>query len=463
MTTRRSSATAPPSQADSYAGTQQQERLLRLGAFLLMVGMLVFPLVPSPLLGMDWRRVVAPALALLRTPLPPDPIDLWLVVLLPRPLGQWLNWGLAAFLAFVVVTLIMHLGAIYAQRTRPLHQPRSYLRVTIPASAPTKPVDAVTLLKSLHGMVPASNPLQPAPAPLMLCWTARPERPIQQALSLAGPDSLVMSLQKRMQGITSGTKVIAIDDPLLAELQPGRWLCGAEARTVAGDALPIAVVGTAQTLLSGLLPTLAPQAGVYVASVRLIVEPIPDRLWRLDVLALRERLKRDAGTEEQQALSAKAAGPAFRCRLLLLAVADEPAAGVAQVATIGAALAGSAQAVALSAQRLQAGPVQLLPAVVPPRPPCPRRQRWLGLISGVLLAAMLALLLRRSGLALTYPLAWAVVPLVFWLPLLTLAAAWRRRTDAELPLRHATLLAGVLPPRNPRVVPLWWPWLGRVE
>jgi hypothetical protein len=30
-------------------------------------------------------------------------------------------------------------------------------------------------------------------------------------------------------------------------------------------------------------------------------------------------------------------------------------------------------------------------------------------------------------------------------------------------LRHAALLGGVLPPRNPRVVPLWWPWLGRVE
>jgi hypothetical protein len=29
--------------------------------------------------------------------------------------------------------------------------------------------------------------------------------------------------------------------------------------------------------------------------------------------------------------------------------------------------------------------------------------------------------------------------------------------------QHAAITGGLLPPRNPRVVPIWWPWLGRVE
>ena len=64
---------------------------------------------------------------------------------------------------------------------------------------------------------------------------------------------------------------------------------------------------------------------------------------------------------------------------------------------------------------------------------------------------------------LAHPLLWAVPPLLLWLPVLALAARWRKRTDADLPLRHAAILTGLLPPRNPRVVPIWWPWLGRTS
>jgi len=460
----RKGTTRPESQAASYARQKGQQHAMRLGALLLIVTACVLPRIPSPIMGLDWWKSVRPSLIFLWISLPPDPIELPLLGTVPQyPALQWLAWGLAAFLAFVALTLVMHVGALYAQRTRPLGQPRTYLRVTVPASAPGKPTDALVLLKSLHGMVPPGNPMQPAPAPLMLCWTARPERKIQQGLSVAGPDSLTTSLQKRLQGITSGTKVIAVDDPLLAALQPGRFLCVAEARLLAGAALPIAVVGKEHTLLAALLSALAPQAGVLAAGVRIIQEPIADRRWRLDVLALLEQLKLDAGTDEQQALKAKAAGPAFRCRLLLMAVADDPQAGAAQVQTIAAALAASAQAVAANTQRLQAGPVQVLPAVVQAPPHLPRRHTCVGLLAGVLLAAMLALLLGRTGLAHMHPLAWAVVPLAFGLPLLALAARWRQRTDAELPRRHAALLGGVLPPRNPQVVPIWWPWLGHTS
>jgi len=461
-TARKSAATKPESQAVSYAKKKQQENAMRFGAFLLLVAVFVIPRIPSPIMGVDWWKSVRPSLVMLWEPMPPDPIDLGLFAVTPRPVLQWLVWLLAAFLAFVALSLIMHLGAIYAQRTHPLGQKRTYLRVAVPASSPGKPADAAALLKSLHGMVPPGNPMQPAAPPLMLCWTARPERKIQQGISVAGPDTTVTSVQKRLQGMSSGTKAVATDDPLLAELKLGRFLCVAEARTIAGDALPIAVVGKEHTLLAALLPALAPQAGVLVASLRLVQEPIADRLWRLDVLALLERLKQDAGAEEQQALKAKAAGPAFRSRLLLMAVAEDPQAGAAQVQTLGATLAASVQAVALQSQRLQAGPVQVLPAVVPPVTPFPKIQKRIGLVAGVILAAVLAFIFWRFGLATTRPLLWAIPPFVLWLPVLALAARWRKRTNASLPLRHAAIVVGVLPPRNPRVVPIWWPWLGRI-
>lgn len=459
-TARKPAAAKPQSQATSYASKKQQENMLRLGAFALVVLLVAFPVVPSPLSGVDWMRSVAPSLTILVEKMPPEPVDLMLFSLAPQPIGQWLYWILAAFLAFVALTLVMHISAIYAQRTRPLGQKRTYLRLTVPSSSPAKPADAVTLFKSLHGMVPATNPMQPTPAPLMLCWTARPERKIQQAISVAGPDTTTTSLQKRLQGITSGTKVVVFDDPLLAELKPGRFLCVAEARTIAGDTLPIAVVGKEQTLQTALLSSLAPQAGVVLASVRIVQEPIPDRLWRLDVLALLERTKLDIGTDEQQALKAKASGPAFRTRLLLIAVADDPQAGTAQVQTMAASLAASTQAIALTSQRLQGGPVQVLPAVVPPRLLFPKMQKRAGLIIGVLMATVLVFVLWRSGLGFVRPLLWTVPPLVLWLPVLALAARWRKRTDADLLLRHSAILSGVLPPRNPRVVPIWWPWLG---
>lgn len=459
-TARKPAAAKPQSQATSHASKKQQAHMVRLGAFALLALLVVFPYVPSPLLGVDWMHTAAPGLKVLTEKMPPEPIVLLLFTLQPQQIGQWLYWGLAAFLTFVALTLVMHVGALYAQRTRPLGQRRTYLRLTVPTSAPAKPADAVTLLKSLHGMVPPNNPMQPTLAPLMLCWTARPERKIQQAISIAGPDATTTSLQKRLQGIASGTKVVAIDDPLLAELKSGRFLCVAEARTIAGDTMPIAIVSREQTLLTGLLPALAPQAGVVLASARIIQEPIPDRLWRLDVLALLERMKLDTGTDEQQALKAKASGPAFRSRFLLIAVADDPQAGAAQVVTMGAALAASTQSIALTSQRLQAGPVQVFPAVVPPRLPLPRVWKGSGLIGGVLIAVMLTFFLWRSGMTMTHPFLWAVPPLMLWLPVLSVAAVWRKRTDADLPLRHAAILGGLLPARNPRVVPIWWPWLG---
>lgn len=459
-TARKPAAAKPQSQATGHASKKQQENMLRLGVFLIIVLLVAFPSVPSPLFGVDWLRSAAPSLTILLEKMPPEPVDLMLFTIVPQPIGQWLYWGLAAFLAFIALTLFMHVGAIYAQRTRPLGQPRTYLRVTVPASATGKPADAVSLLKALHGMVPPINPMQPTPAPVMLCWTARPERKTQQAVSLVAPPTLITGVQKRLQGITGGTKVVVADDPLLAELKPGRFLCVAEARAVAGDALPIAVVGREHGLLAAMLPALVPQTGVIAAGVRIMAEPISDRLWRLDVLAMLERMKLDAGTEEQQALKAKAAGPSYRTQLLLIAVADEPQAGVAQVQTMGSSLAGTAQSVGLTAQRLQAGPVQVFPAVIAPTLPLPKAQRWIGFVLGLLLALGVAAGLWFTHLLPAPSLLWAVPVLVLWIPLLLIASQWRKRQQADQVLRYGAIISGVMRPRNPRVVPLWWPWLG---
>lgn len=465
MANPRPAPITPPiadSQLAAYQRQRRHARQLRIGALGLLLVIFALPHIPSPIMGFDWWALAHPALRTLATPLPPTPLDTPFVTLNPQPLLQWLVWLLALFLALVALTLLLHLVSLYAQRMHTPAQLRRYIRLAISASTPGKTADAVALLKSLHGMVEPINPLQPAATPLILTWTARPERKIQQGVSIAGPEPVITSVMKRLQGLAGGAQAHEVDDPLLAELLPGRVLCFAEVGLALSAELPIAMIGKEHTLLSALLPALAPQAGVLASSVRIALEPVADRRWRLAVLALRERLRRDLEADEQQALRAKAAGPAFRCRLLLLAVANDSEAGIAQLQTIGAALAGSAQGLGLKSQRLRAGPVMTLPATPSLCARMPHSWWRGGMASGVMIGIAIAFmpvpLTRGQPL-----LAWAIPLLVAGLPLLALAARWRSRSGRHLARRRAALLAGQLPPRNPRVVPIWWPWLGRVE
>ena len=447
----------PESHAARYMRQLHQARALRIGALLLAAAGTVAPHLPSQLLGIPWRQALSLDLVLPAVPLVLGPLGVP-----PQPLGQWLAWALAAFLGLVASSLALHLGSLFAQRTRPATSaPSIYLRLALPLSAAQKPADTAALLKALHGVAAPVNPLQPTPAPLQLSWSARPERKIQQGLSVAGPAALATSVQRRLLGLAGGAQATEAPDPLLTELRPGRVLCVAEVRNAAPSALPIAVAGAQAGLLSGLLPALAPQAGVALASLRVALEPIPDRRWRLAVLALLERLKHDAGPDEQQALKAKAAGPAFRCRVLLLAVADDEAAGRAQLQTIGDALAATAQACDQQTQRLQADSATVLPAVVTPAPPLPSTWRLAGAGLGSMIAIGMAIMLFRAGAAGTLALFGAALALLT--PPLALAATWRWRTRAQQALDHALIVAGALPPRNPRVVPIWWPWLGRAD
>jgi hypothetical protein len=85
----------------------------------------------------------------------------------------------------------------------------------------------------------------------------------------------------------------------------------------------------------------------------------------------------------------------------------------------------------------------------------------MGLLAGGALAtlalALIALLhLGSRGLAI-----WLLPPLAFPVPVLALAARWRKQTSADAPQRLLMVLKSVMEPRNPGVIPLWSPWFGR--
>jgi hypothetical protein len=108
----------------------------------------------------------------LLTPFPQESVGL---PISPLPMLDWVQIGLAVFGLFVCLTLVQHLGSLYAQRTRPLTAERTYMRLRTPRTVALKADDGVALLRMLNGMLPPTNVLRGDGAPLVLRWTARPE------------------------------------------------------------------------------------------------------------------------------------------------------------------------------------------------------------------------------------------------------------------------------------------------
>ncbi|KAB8140789.1 hypothetical protein F8S13_22585 [Chloroflexia bacterium SDU3-3] len=455
---KTTAAPKPLSQAMQYAQQQQQQQQIRLGVLGALLLLLAFPQVPSPLAGVDWRGQVLPSLTALGMAMPPEPLDLGLFVLPSQPLWCWLYGGVAGFLGLIAFSLVMHVLALYTQRTAPLRQTRSYLRLRIPLSTPASGQDGITLHQSLHSMLPAQRPGQAALPPVVTCWTLRPEQRAQWGVSLALDAVTARSLEKRLQGVMSGTKVVAEADPLAQALTEGRVLAVGTLRLTAADSYPLAMGLKDMTLQRSVLTAMAPQAGVVLSSLRTAQVPLPDRQWRLGVLGLLERQKLDLATDEQQALKTKASGPAFRTQVQLLAVASDAAAAVGQVQTMAGAFAASTQAVGMVSQQLRLAGVQVYPAVVPPPARLPLALRVVGALLGLALGGWAGWYLWARAVAVGA--LWAVPALLLLLPLLALAAWWRRRTNADLGQRQRAALLGLMPPQNPRLVPLWWPWLG---
>lgn len=466
---RSAAAPKPVPQATTYAQRQQRQGLIRLGAALAPILFFVIPALPSPIAGYDWKtiawRAVRPQLMTTFPPPGTTPFP-------PQPFLQWVYWLLAAGGVWLVGSLIQHLISLYLQRTRPLKLDRTYLRLRTPLNVALKPEDGITLLRTLHGVLPPSNLRQGDGAPLALRWTGRPERAAMQGVSVQGPETLVTAIQKTLQGLSRGTEVDVQKDPLLAELKEGRVVCWSDVRLQGPEALAIAIpTGGASPLLDALIPTLAPLGGCFAGDIQVIMRPVPDRAWRTKVLSMLESLKIDAGTPEKRVMELKAAGPAFDIHVRLIVVAANPQAGQTMVSTMGAALASSAQSVASAQQRLVAGPVQVLPAVISPPPPLPVRTAKLSWIAGFVLAlalwGALFAVTRTPTLAgfatWMQPVTWALpVPLLV-LPRTWIGSRWRKSKRADMPDRLQTVLKSVMPLRNPRIVPIWSEWLGHLS
>ncbi|HEX6288253.1 MAG TPA: hypothetical protein VFZ66_03640 [Herpetosiphonaceae bacterium] len=467
MPAARSKPTSQPkpvSLAARYAQQEQRQALLRLGAALAPILFVVVPKLPSPIAGYDWKAWVwqglAPTLMQSFPPAGTAPIP-------PQPLLTWISVAWAVAGIWLIGSQIQHLMSLYAQRTRPLTLERTYLRLRTPFSVTLKPEDGVTLLRTLHGILPRSNLLRGDGTPVVLRWTGRPELAVVQGLSVQGPPTLITSLQKVFQGVSRGTKVDIQSDPLLAELKPGRVICWTDIRLQGPDALAIAIPARESPLLSGLLQTLSPLRDCFVSDFQILLRPVADRVWRTKVLAMLERLKLDAASTEKRVMEQKVAGPAFDLHVRAIVVAASPEAGQTMVTTICAALAASAQAIANAEQRLVAGPIQVLPAVIPAPPPFPVTRARLAWLTGLILA-MTALgavwyVSSTPRSAWLGPAIWVLPVPLLALPRTVLGTLWYRGTRAGLPVRLNTILKSVMPARNPRVVPIWSDWLGHLS
>ena len=127
--------------------------------------------------------------------------------------------------------------------------------------------------------------------------------------------------------------------------------------------------------------------------------------------------------------------------------------------TVAATLSSSAQPVASTVQRLSAGGAQALPTVLPPAPALPGLFVKVALGAGAVLALAVAAgcwLWVAAGL-----LKWALPLLAFPLPVLVLGCWHRHQIKADMRLLHAGVVGAILPPVNPKLVPVFGPWLGQ--
>jgi hypothetical protein len=476
-TASRTATPKPTSTASRYDQQQARSAQLRMGLLAIILLGVIVPWIPSPVgplpnpfatipgqpdsLGpWEWRAAL---LALLAPTLTQELIPAGMAGFPHPALTPWLilRLGIAVGGLVVILGLVQHVLSLYAQRTTPLTATHTYVRLRVPGNTRTTPQDGVTLLRTLHGMLPPANPMKGTPVPITLRWSAQPEMPVTQGITVCGQPTLVMSIIKTLEGITRGAAAEAWDDPLLAACTEGRWLCWADVQQAAPSVLPIAVASKSDDpLLAALLPALSPQGGVVVADVQILLVPLRDRAWRIPVLAQQERRKLDLGSSEKQALDAKAAGPAFRVGMRLRVIAESAELGTAMVQTLAATLSSSAQASADSEQRLMASAVQTLPAQLPPPPALPRAL-WRGAWAfGGILLPLVALGVWYWPVSLLW---WALPILALPLPPLILGAWHRRRAQADLRRQHAGILGAILPPVNPKTIPIFHPWFGYPE
>jgi hypothetical protein len=360
----------PVSSVQRWRGQQATSTATRAAGLLLLLVVFLLLVFPSPIVGYPWRSTLfGPIAHVILAPVPTP--EMGLPAFLPvAPVIQWIAWLWCALAAYGAFTLLQHLLLLRMQTVAPLKKPRAYYRIRLPSSASVDKEQGVGLLRSLHGMLPAPRAVTGAGVPLVLRWTGLPDLPIQQGVSLLLPQTSLVSVVKTLEGIAPGTLVEAMPDPFTAALQPGLHLAWCDLRAAAGDTVPLAIPLRDQSpLLEGLLPTLAPPAGVVATDVQVLLRPIAQiAAWRLKVLASAERQKVDVQSNEQKVIDKKAEGPGFDTTFRLLVLAETPAMAQGYLAVLADAFAPTAQTIGIRQQRLRATKAQCMAVGDPPLP-----------------------------------------------------------------------------------------------
>jgi len=369
---RRKSAAKPPvSAVQHWRGQQSGDLAMRAVGLLLLLIVFLLLTFPSPIFGYPWRTVVfGPIAHVILAPVPTP--EMGLPGFLPvAPVIQWIAWLWCVFLAYGAFTLLQHMLLLRMQTVAPLRHPRTYYRVRLPAGSAIDKEQGINLLRGLHGMLPAPRAVTGAGVPLVLRWTGVPDQPIRQGVSLLLPQTNVISVVKTLEGVAPGALVETADDPLTAVLQPGLHLAWCDLRLAAGDAVPLAIPPKDQApLLEGLLPALAPPAGVRATDVQVLLRPIAQiTAWRLKVLATAERLRVDVQSLEQKVINRKADGPGFDTTVRVLVLAETPDLAQGYLAVLVDAFAPTAQTIGTRQQRLRATKAQCIVVNDPPLPP----------------------------------------------------------------------------------------------
>lgn len=343
---------------------------MKAGIILLIVVLLYLLIVmPSPIFGFPWKSYILdypPVLKILAMSIPESGGFSF-------PLLQWLIWGLCGAFAYFAVMLFQHMMLLASQGTRPLKEPRTYLRLRVPATSSLDPKSGESLLRSLHGVLPPA-PVKPdgKGVPIVLRWSGLPDQPIRQGVSVLLPSTQRISVEKTMEGLTDGTMVDEQPDPLLNAVKYGMTVAWVDLMLAAPDTYPLAIAeGKSKPLLEGLLPALAAPAGVAATDVQVMLRPITSTDWRLKVQMMADRLKIDTTAPERKTTDKKAAGPGYDTTIRVVVVADSPDLASGYLGTIVGNFAATAQTIGTAQQRLRPTRIQTytVPDEKPPEAP----------------------------------------------------------------------------------------------
>lgn len=450
----------PESQASSFSRNTQKKKIIQLSVLLALILWFglppLFRAAPDRIWIFHWKDRIKPLTSAFSRHIPPDSIEIPFIT--PQPLFLWVNWGIALFASIFCISLLLHLVALYQQRTKPLQAKHVYRQIRIPNAITLKPTDGQTLLKQLYSMLPKPDLKKGSATPLVLRWSALPNQPVKQGVSILDQGNLVTSITKVVAGVANRTRVEQVDDPLFKELQEGRFLCFCEMSLIAPDDIPLKIDLKDASFLNSLFPALTPQVGIICTDIQILLEPVTNIDWKHGVRARLEEFKSELSTEERKALEMKAEGPTFRFLVRLAAVTEDLEAAQVMLETISAAFAGTSQTITTLEQRLQSGALQVFPAIMKPVPSIPQKFVVVAWIFGFVLA------LTSSYFWKAFFLSWSgwLLPCLFVpLPVLLLATWWRKQHSATELERYSGFLHFVFPPRNPQLIPVWSDWFGR--